>query len=160
MGYLIAFISAIIFTTFVNIFMLCFSKRTVASRPICPCVAIKPLASSRRSVSRGAAQKTAREKIKKSAVSGSFLSPRIFISSRAVFYTAPWLTEPLEEAIKLLILRVNWKWNSLHCLLKRHKFIQEKTKRQFKTMWCCQLSLCTVLKYPFESTPSCLSTDS
>ena len=46
------------------------------------------LASSRRSVNQGAAQKTAREKIKLFSL---FFSP-------AVFCAAPWLTERLEEA--------------------------------------------------------------
>ena len=48
------------------------------------------IASSRRSVSQGAEQKTAREKIKKPR--------REDIFSRPVFCAAPWLTKRLEEA--------------------------------------------------------------
>ena len=52
------------------------------------CFNDEDVASSRRSVSQGAVQKIAREKkIKKSGARGS-----------AVFCTAPWLTERLEEA--------------------------------------------------------------
>ena len=65
------------------------------------------LASSRPSVSQGAAQKTAREKINKHGEFYRFLSPRFFfIFSRAVFCAAPWLTERLEEA--------TWKWTHFH----------------------------------------------
>ena len=56
------------------------------------------LASSRHSVSQGAAHKTAHEKIKKSTVRGSFLSPRLFYFFAHGFCIAPWLTERLEEA--------------------------------------------------------------
>ena len=60
------------------------------------------IASSRRSVSQGAAQKTAREKLKKARWEEGFSrflsSCFFFIFSRAVFCAAPWLIERLEEA--------------------------------------------------------------
>ena len=59
------------------------------------------IASSRRSVSLGAAQKTAREKIKKSA---------FYIFSRAVFCAAPWLTEHLEEARPWSLYKCSFFW--------------------------------------------------
>ena len=60
-------------------------------------VVLYELASSRRSVSQGAAQKTAREKNKKRATRGFRDAFLIFL--RADFCAAPWLTERLEEAI-------------------------------------------------------------
>ena len=72
---------------------------------------IKIIASSRRSVSEGAAQKTAREKIKKTRREDAreLASSRLaffFIFSRAVFCAAPSLTERLEEAIKITVLNL------------------------------------------------------
>ena len=61
------------------------------------------IASSRSSVSQGAAQKTAHEKIKKPWREFSrFLSPRFFIFLRAVYCAAPWLTERLKEAKSII----------------------------------------------------------
>ena len=56
------------------------------------------LASSRRSVSHGAAQKTAHEKILKKRGAALPLASLFLIFSRAVFCAAPRLTERLEEA--------------------------------------------------------------
>ena len=68
-----------------------------------------PVSSSRRSVSWGAARKTAREKIKKNRAKGSEFARFFFIFSRAVFRAAPQLwTERLEEAkspVKIELLK-------------------------------------------------------
>ena len=73
------------------------------------------LASSRRSVSQGTVQKTARQKIKKKCGERKWKRSlassccAFFIFLPAVFCAAPWLTECLEEAImwfSLLFVRV------------------------------------------------------
>ena len=91
---------------------------------------LNSIASSRRSVSQGAIQKAARGKIKKKRF--------FFIFSRAVFCTAPRLTERLEEAMnsttrgQLLINRIYnkfWFWEVLLSEKIRSAFQLLKTVR-------------------------------